>query len=133
VSFWTWVVFLAAVCLLIARARRRRGRIGPASAGAIDDLLHQDRKKAIEIIVEERAAARDPETVDGLISNPESQVPTPKPRAEPHTPNRRNRGASLESGLPLDQSAMARRWKSGLGDWDGLGFGIRGLGFDCYL
>jgi hypothetical protein len=78
VSFWTWVVFLAAVCLLIARARRRRGRIGPASAGAIDDLLHQDRKKAIEIIVEERAAARDPETVDGLISNPESQVPTPK-------------------------------------------------------
>ncbi len=48
------------------RGRRRRGGgIGPGAAGAIYDLLNEDKRKAVEIIVEQKAEATDPETADG--------------------------------------------------------------------
>ena len=81
-----WFVLLATAYIVIMGLvlRRRRGRIGPAAAGAIDELLHQDRKRAIEILVEEKAAARDPETADGIPDpkpqDPVSQIPNPKHR-----------------------------------------------------
>ena len=37
------------------------------TAGAIYDLLNEDRRKALEIIVEQRAEARDPEDRDGNL------------------------------------------------------------------
>ena len=37
------------------------------TAGAIYDLLNEDRRKALEIIVEQRAEARDPEDKDGNL------------------------------------------------------------------
>ena len=46
---------------------------GAAAAGAIYDLLNQDKRKAVEIIVEEKAAARDPEDADGNL--PDLQDP----------------------------------------------------------
>jgi hypothetical protein len=59
------VLFLA----FRALARDRRGRtfgVGPGAAGTIYDMLNEDKRKAIEIIVEGRAAHRDPETADDL-------------------------------------------------------------------
>lgn len=54
--------------------RRRGGSIGPGAAGAIYDLLNEDKRKAIEIIVEQKAEASDPETADGDLP----QLETPR-------------------------------------------------------
>jgi hypothetical protein len=46
---------------------------GPGATGFIYELLSEDRRKAIEIIAEERAEARDAETADGNL--PELERP----------------------------------------------------------
>jgi hypothetical protein len=66
------VIWLAAIVLLVAavrriRGQRRRGGIGSAGAGMVYDLLNEDKRHAVEIIVEERAEARDPEDKDGNL------------------------------------------------------------------
>ena len=61
----TWLVMIAGVVIVFARLRRRKRGIGPGASGAIHDMLNEDKRKAIEIIAEERAEARDPETADG--------------------------------------------------------------------
>ena len=67
------IVIVAVMVLFVAavvRARRRRGRAsGPGSGatGAIYDMLNEDKRNAIEIIVEEKAEARDAETADGNL------------------------------------------------------------------
>jgi hypothetical protein len=68
-----WVVAIVVVVILFARQRRRRGRIGAGAAGSVYDWLNEDKRKAVEIIVEERAAARDPENRDGNL--PELEDP----------------------------------------------------------
>ena len=42
-------------------ARRRAGGVGAGAMGAVYDMLNEDRRRAIEIIVENKAAAVDPE------------------------------------------------------------------------
>jgi hypothetical protein len=55
------------------RARRRRGgRVGPGAAGAVYDLLNEDKRAALQIVVEERTAYRDPEDRDGNLPELES-------------------------------------------------------------
>jgi hypothetical protein len=49
------------------RLRKRRVSVGPAAAAAMNDLLDDQRRAAIEIILEERAAERDPEDRDGNL------------------------------------------------------------------
>jgi hypothetical protein len=51
--------------VLLVKMRGRRGRPGSAAAGATYDLLNEDKRKALEIIVEQRAEMRDPEDKDG--------------------------------------------------------------------
>ena len=61
------VLFLA--FRVLTRDRRGRGRtfrVGPGAAGTVYDMLNEDKRKAIEIIVEGRAEHRDPETADDL-------------------------------------------------------------------
>jgi hypothetical protein len=48
------------------RTRHRRARPGPGATGAVYDLLNQDKRRAIEMIVEQRAEACDPETADDI-------------------------------------------------------------------
>jgi hypothetical protein len=65
-------IWLAAIVLLViafrkTRSQRRRGGVGSAAAGIVYDLLNEDKRNAVEIIVEERAAARDPEDKDGNL------------------------------------------------------------------
>ena len=49
------------------RLRKRRVTIGPAAAATMNDLLDDQRRAAIEIVLEERAAAHDPEDRDGNL------------------------------------------------------------------
>jgi uncharacterized membrane protein len=62
-----WIVIVGGVVLLFVKGGRpgRRSGIGTAAVGSVYDLLNEDKRKAVEIIVEERAEARDPETKDG--------------------------------------------------------------------
>jgi hypothetical protein len=61
------VLFLAAVWLFVNawRLRRRRVTLGPAAGPLFEKMMDDQRRAAIEIILEERAAARDPEDRDG--------------------------------------------------------------------
>ena len=71
-SFGASLVWLVAAIVLIvavwrARHKKRTGGIGPGAAGIVYDMLNEDKRNAIEIIVEERAEARDPEDKDGNL------------------------------------------------------------------
>jgi hypothetical protein len=68
-------LLIALIAVAVWRVSRRRWRVGPAASGAIYDLLNQDRRNAIEMIVEERAEERRPENADGNLPDLE------KPRA----------------------------------------------------
>jgi hypothetical protein len=68
-----WVVAIVVVAILFVRQRRRRGRIGAGGAGTVYDWLNEDKRKAVEIVVEGRAEARDPEDRDGNL--PELEDP----------------------------------------------------------
>ena len=76
------VILLVIVAAVVAAPFQKRsyggGGSGPgaAAAGAVYDLLNQDKRKAIEIIVEDKAAARDPEDADGNL--PDLQNPKPR-------------------------------------------------------
>lgn len=48
------------------RRRSHRGT-GAGASGAFYELLSEDKRKAIEIIVEQKAAARDEETADDIV------------------------------------------------------------------
>jgi hypothetical protein len=66
----SWVVVLLIVGLVVymtTQLRTHRGSIGPGASGAVYDMLNEDKRKAIEIIVEGRAEARDPEDADGNL------------------------------------------------------------------
>jgi hypothetical protein len=82
----TAVWALAAMLLVFAAWRRtrpgqRRTRVGAAAAGTIYDMLNEDKRKAVEIVVEERAGARDPEDRDGNL--PDLQSPRVSRRPGP--------------------------------------------------
>ena len=67
-----WLVVIVAVIVLFARQRRRRGHVGSAAAGSVYDMLNADKRNAVEIVVEERAGARDPEDRDGNLPDLEN-------------------------------------------------------------
>ena len=67
VNALVWRAALAALIIVFSRQRRRGGGAGAAAAGSIYDMLTQDKRKAVEIIVEDRAAVRDPEDRDGNL------------------------------------------------------------------
>ncbi len=64
---WLVAIFLLIVAFRKTRAQRRRGGVGSAAAGIVYDWLNEDKRNAVEIVVEERAAARDPEDRDGNL------------------------------------------------------------------
>ena len=49
------------------RRSRPSRRPGPGSMGTIYDMLNEDKRKAVEIIVEQKAAERRPEYPDGNL------------------------------------------------------------------
>jgi hypothetical protein len=72
------LVLLVMIWLLVGawRLRSRRVTIGPAAGASMAELMDDNRRAALEIIIEERAAARDPEDRDGnlpRLENPHSR------------------------------------------------------------
>jgi hypothetical protein len=63
----TWLFVLLGIVALLASIRRRSHGPGSAAAGTVYDMLNEDKRNALEIIVEERAEARDPEDADGNL------------------------------------------------------------------
>ena len=47
------------------RLRKRGVSIGAGAAGMMHEILNEDRRAAVEIILDERAAAHDPEDAEG--------------------------------------------------------------------
>ncbi len=68
------IVLALIVTIAIQRVvmRRHRSRLGPAAAGTVYDWLNRDQREAIEVIVEERAEARDPEDAEGNLPDLEN-------------------------------------------------------------
>ena len=66
-AVWLVAIVLLAIAYRRTRGQRRRGGVGSAAAGSVYDWLNQDKRNAVEIIVEERAGARDPEDRDGNL------------------------------------------------------------------
>jgi hypothetical protein len=86
-------VILAVLVLLIRALRapgsRRMGGPGAGATGAVYDMLNEDKRKAIEIILEERTGYRDPEHADDIPPDLDSarQPPSAKERVSKRTPN----------------------------------------------
>jgi len=69
---FVWSLFLLAgviVLIVVVFSRRRggHGMSGPGAGayGAVYDLLNEDKRNAIELIVEDKAGYRDPEDAEG--------------------------------------------------------------------
>jgi hypothetical protein len=72
-----WAVILLAIvggfiALVSGKGSTGHGGPGPGASGAVYDLLNQDKRNAIELIVEEKAGARDPEDADGNLPDLET-------------------------------------------------------------
>ena len=73
------VVFLLLI-VLSRRARRHGGTLRPGVLGAMYELQDRDKQKALDVIVEGKAAERHPEYPDGDL--PQLESPNKKrPRA----------------------------------------------------
>lgn len=76
VGIIVWLVVMVTVIVaLVRRKTRLRGRIGPGAAGTVYELLNEDKRNAIELIVDERTGERDPEDADGdlpQLKNPKA-------------------------------------------------------------
>jgi hypothetical protein len=68
-------ILLVIACLVFAvwRLRTKRSMPGPAAAGMMSEILNDDRRAAIEVIVEEKTGYRDPEDRDGNCSDLKDQ------------------------------------------------------------
>ena len=73
---WPLALLVFVVVLLVTRRSRLRGRIGPGAVGAVYDLLNEDKRNAVELIVEQRAEEIRPEYADGNLPD----LDKPKPR-----------------------------------------------------
>jgi hypothetical protein len=60
----TWLL-IAWMIFGVWRITRKRGAVGPAMGSSMAMLMDDNRRAAIEIIVEERTGERDPEDRDG--------------------------------------------------------------------
>jgi hypothetical protein len=64
-----WLIAIVLLILVFRRARIGRGglNVGAGGAGAVYDMLNEDKRNAVEIVVEGRAEAQDPEDRDGNL------------------------------------------------------------------
>ena len=73
---WAVVILVVIAVVILIRFSDGKGRkssgVGPGASGAVYDLLNQDKRNAIELIVEEKAGARDPEDADGNLPDLEN-------------------------------------------------------------
>jgi hypothetical protein len=71
---WTLAAVALVVVVMVARrGKRRASSVRAGVIGANYEWLSQDRREAVEYIIEERAEATDPERADGNL--PELEKP----------------------------------------------------------
>ena len=76
-TFGAWLVPLVILLVVVAVARRkpsdgsrpkrRRGGVGTGAVGATYGFLNEDKQRAIDIIVQQKAGERRPEYPDGNL------------------------------------------------------------------
>ncbi len=59
-----WVVMIVLGGFVLYRLKTRRSHIGSAAAGTVYDIIQEDKRKAIEVVVSDKAAAHDFEHAD---------------------------------------------------------------------
>jgi hypothetical protein len=59
-----WVVMMVLLGLAFYRAKTRRRHIGSGAAGAVYGMMNEEKRKAIEVVVADKAAAHDFEHAD---------------------------------------------------------------------
>lgn len=101
---WIAMALLVLVAWRRSKTRPRRppqriGSIGPGAAGAFYEMLSEDRRKAIEIILEEKTGYHDPEDADGNLPDLEHPDAVGRPReGDRGRPRRRVRRRGSEGG-----------------------------------
>jgi hypothetical protein len=61
------ILMMALFFAAVWRVFRRRKHIGPGAAGTLEDMFNQDKRRAIQIIAEEKAEERRPEYPDDVV------------------------------------------------------------------
>ena len=59
-----WLVMMVLAAFAFYRAKTRRRHIGSGAAGAVYGMMNDDKRKAIEIVAADKAAAHDFEHAD---------------------------------------------------------------------
>jgi uncharacterized membrane protein len=59
-----WLVMMVLLGLAFYRAKTRRRHIGSGAAGAVYGMMSEEKRKAVEIVVSDKAAAHDFEHAD---------------------------------------------------------------------
>lgn len=59
-----WLGMMALGGFVLYRLKTRRNHIGSAAAGTVFDIINEDKRKAIEVVVADKAAAHDFEHAD---------------------------------------------------------------------
>ena len=54
-----WLIIIVLCVLVFWRMKTRRRHIGSAAAGTVYDMIGEEKRNAVEIVVEDKAAARD--------------------------------------------------------------------------
>src|SRR4026209_600727 len=86
-AIWVATIILLILAYRRTGSQRRRGGGGPAAAGAVYDWLNEDKRNAVQIIVEGRAEARDPEDADGNLPDLEDPARTRRKSHERQLPS----------------------------------------------
>jgi hypothetical protein len=79
---WAAVFIVFMIVVGVSAFQKRGGRRaapGPGAYGTIYDLLNEDKRNAIELIVEQKAEARDPETADDVMKPPHAHLRSSNP------------------------------------------------------
>lgn len=69
-----WLVMMTLAGFAFYRAKTRRKHIGSAAAGAVYGMMNEDKRKAVEIVVQDKAAAHGFEHADDDDRSPGSQA-----------------------------------------------------------
>ena len=59
-----WLVMMVLLGLAFYRAKTRRRHIGSGAAGAVYGMMNEEKRKAVEVVVSDKAAAHDFEHAD---------------------------------------------------------------------
>jgi len=72
-----WAVLIG-IALRRVFTRRGRANVGPAAVGSFYEMLSTDKRQGAETVIEELAAARDPEDADGNLPDLAGRRKQPK-------------------------------------------------------